>query len=102
VASDKTFVSPTYVPDLVHATLDLRVDGETGIWHLTNQGAVSWHELAKEAATAARLDRKLVRVSEQEEPVDTSLTSERGLLLRPLDEALSDYVQHNEALRLLR
>jgi dTDP-4-dehydrorhamnose reductase len=102
VASDKTFVSPTYVPDLVHATLDLLVDGETGIWHLTNQGAVSWHELAKEAATAARLDRKLVRVSEQEEPVDTSLTSERGLLLRPLDEALSDFVQHNEALRLLR
>ena len=32
-------VSPTYVPDLVHATLDLLLDGETGLWHLANDGA---------------------------------------------------------------
>jgi len=103
VASDRTYMSPTYVPDLVHATLDLLVDGETGIWHLTNQGAVSWHELAREAATAAQLDRNLIRLvrrSDESEEVDTSLTSNRGLLLRPLDQALSDFVQHNEALRL--
>jgi dTDP-4-dehydrorhamnose reductase len=102
IASDRTFVSPTYVPDLVHATLDLLVDGETGIWHLTNQGAISWHELAREAATAARLDRnliRLVRAPDEGEEVDTSLTSSRGLLLRPLDQALSDFVEHNEALR---
>lgn len=102
VASDRTYVSPTYVPDLVHATLDLLVDGERGIWHLTNQGAVSWHELAREAALAARLDRKLiVRAPREDEPVDTSLTSERGLLLRPLEQALGDFVRHNEALPLL-
>ncbi|HZU52215.1 MAG TPA: sugar nucleotide-binding protein, partial [Sphingomicrobium sp.] len=105
VASDRTYVSPTYVPDLVHATLDLLVDGETGIWHLTNQGAISWHQLAKEAALTARLDRKLVRLvraADEEEAVDTSLTSSRGLLLRPLDEALNDFVQYNEALQLLQ
>ena len=28
VASDRTIVSPTYVPDLVHATLDLLLDEE--------------------------------------------------------------------------
>ncbi|HEY8592100.1 MAG TPA: family 1 glycosylhydrolase [Sphingomicrobium sp.] len=102
VASDRTYVSPTYVPDLVHATLDLLLDGETGIWHLTNQGAVSWHELAKEAATAANLDRskiRLVRAAEDDEEADTSLSSKRGLLLRPLDQALSDFVSSNEALR---
>lgn len=103
VASDRTFVSPTYVPDLVHATLDLLVDGETGIWHLTNQGAISWHDLAREAATAARLDRnliRLVRAPDESDDSDTSLTSNRGLLLRPLDQALSDFAQYNEALRL--
>lgn len=102
VASDRTYVSPTYVPDLVHATLDLLLDGETGIWHLTNQGAVSWHELAREAASAANLDRakvRLVRPADAGERADTSLSSNRGLLLRPLGQALSDFVQHNEALR---
>ena len=101
-ASDKTFVSPTYVPDLVHATLDLLLDGETGIWHLTNQGAISWHELAKEAASMAKLDRKLVRrvrPAEGAEEADTSLSSKRGLLLRPLDGALSDFVEYSDALQ---
>ena len=34
------------------------LDGEKGIWHLTNQGAVSWHDLAREAAARAGLDRR--------------------------------------------
>ena len=99
VASDRTFVSPTYVPDLVQATLDLLLDEERGIWHLTNQGAVSWHALAKEAAEAARLDReliRLVRVPEDDQPLDTSLSSTRGMLLRPLDQALDDFAQYSE------
>ena len=97
-------MSPTYVPDLVHATLDLLLDDEKGIWHLTNQGAISWHELAREAAEAARLDRnliRLVRATEETEAVDTSLSSNRGLLLRPLGQALTDFVEHHEALRRL-
>ena len=61
IASDKTIVSPTYVPDLVHATLDLLLDEEKGVWHLTNQGAISWHELACEVADRARLDRAQLR-----------------------------------------
>ena len=102
--SDRKFVSPTYVPDLVHATLDLLLDEEKGIWHLTNQGAISWHELAGEAASVARLDRGLVRrleVTDDDEAADTSLTSRRGLLLRPLDRAIGDFA-NGEALRELR
>jgi dTDP-4-dehydrorhamnose reductase len=94
VASDKTIVSPTYIPDLVHATMDLLLDGETGIWHLTNQGAVSWHELAKEAAAMAKLDRAMVarlRPAADDGQADTSLSSSRGILLRPLEAALSDF-----------
>jgi dTDP-4-dehydrorhamnose reductase len=97
-ASDRTVVSPTYVPDLVHATLDLLLDGESGIWHLTNQGAVSWHELAREIAAITRFDRRKVVADDGAEPADTSLTSSRGLLLRPLDQALSAYVSDSEVL----
>ena len=96
-ASDSTIVSPTYVPDLAHATLDLLLDGEKGIWHLTNQGAVSWHELAREIADRARLDPRRIIVAEDAEASDTSLTSSRGLLLRPLDRALNDFGQDSSA-----
>jgi len=105
VASDRTVVSPTYVPDLVHASLDLLLDGEKGIWHLTNQGAISWHDLAREAATAAGLGSnvvRLVRPAEDVESVDTSLCSARGLLLRPLDSALGDFAAASETLPQLR
>ena len=101
VASDRTIVSPTYVPDLVHATLDLLLDGERGIWHLTNQGAISWHELAREAAFAAHLDKDQVRLS-------ASLTTRRrrtraspageACFCGRSDEALSDFANCNEEL----
>ncbi|MFL6733581.1 MAG: family 1 glycosylhydrolase [Sphingomicrobium sp.] len=98
-ASDRTIVSPTYVPDLVHATLDLLLDEEKGLWHLTNQGAISWHELALEVADHARVDRKLIRLAEDEEALDTSLTSRRGILLRPLEGGLGDFFASSEPLR---
>jgi len=101
LASERTVVSPTYVPDLVHATLDLLLDEEKGIWHLTNQGAVSWHELANAVADRANLDMRKIVVSEIDEPSDTSLTSKRGLLLRPLDLALDDFVEFSEPLKKL-
>jgi dTDP-4-dehydrorhamnose reductase len=96
IACGKTIVSPTYVPDLVHAALDLLLDGETGIWHLTNQGAVSWHDLAREVAGIAGVATSRVRDAGNAEAADTSLTSSRGLLLRPLEEALGDFVEHSE------
>ncbi len=98
-ASDKTVVSPTYVPDLVHATLDLLLDEEVGVWHLTNQGAVSWHELGCEIADRAQLDRKQMRVAEDSIAADTSLVSKRGILLRPLENALDDFISSAETLR---
>ncbi|MGI8704469.1 MAG: family 1 glycosylhydrolase [Sphingomicrobium sp.] len=100
IASDRTIVSPTYVPDLVHAALDLLLDEEKGIWHLTNDGAISWHELACEVADRARIGRSLVLPAEDADKADTSLTSDRGLLLRPLDQALSAYFRDNEALTM--
>ena len=100
-ASGKSIVSPTYVPDLVHAALDLLLDEETGIWHLTNQGAISWHELACHVADRAKLDAKRIIVPDDDLSADTSLTSKRGLLLRPLDGAIEDFVEYSEPLKRL-
>ena len=101
VASDRDIVSPTYVPDLVHATLDLLLDEKKGIWHLTSQGAVSWHDLACEAADRAKASRGLIRAAQDSPGADNSMTSRRGLLLRPLGDALTDFFEHSETLREL-
>jgi dTDP-4-dehydrorhamnose reductase len=84
-------VSPTYVPDLCHATLDLLIDGESGIWHLANQGKLSWHEFAHRVAHGAGYDPSLVL------PIDgpqtnNALSSVRGILLRPIDQAIDHYL----------
>lgn len=86
-------VSPTYVPDLVHAALDLLIDGASGVWHLANQGLVSWHALALRVAQAARIDASaLVRTEDGSHRI-TALTSERCLILPPLEEAIDRYLQ---------
>lgn len=93
VASDVELVSPTYVPDLVHATLDLLLDGEKGIWHLANEGQVSWNGFARWIADGARLDGSRVRAPANAAPGNTALSSERGLILRPLERAIDDYIE---------
>jgi dTDP-4-dehydrorhamnose reductase len=101
-AADDTVVSPTYVPDLVDAALDLLIDGERGVWHLANQGAVTWAELARRAAELAGLDPSLIEGRAMasfglsaRRPRYAAMTSERGLLLPPLEHALQRYI--NEA-----
>ncbi|MFL6698887.1 MAG: family 1 glycosylhydrolase, partial [Vitreoscilla sp.] len=49
-AAEDEIVAPTYLPDLVQASLDLLIDGETGVWHLTNGEALTWAEFARRAA----------------------------------------------------
>lgn len=98
-AIEDQVVSPTYVPDLVQATLDLLVDGECGIWHLANRAEVSWLRLAQLAAQAASLDMRLVepvRCADlgliARRPIYSALSSERGALMPPLEDALARYV----------
>jgi dTDP-4-dehydrorhamnose reductase len=98
LAAGDTVVSPTYVPDLVHATLDLLLDRETGVWHLANPGAVSWAELARRAADAVGVSDAGVRECTLAEldlaaprPRYSVLGSERATLLPPLDDAIARY-----------
>ena len=102
-ASDMT-ITPTFVPDLVHACLDLAVDREAGIWHLANKGAVTWAELARRAAELAGVDAALLEPRPATEfgftaarPAYSALHSERGALLPTLDDALRRYVDLRNA-----
>ncbi|PSJ37035.1 family 1 glycosylhydrolase [Allosphingosinicella deserti] len=93
-ACERTEVSPTYVPDLCHAVLDLLIDGANGIWHVANEGRVSWYEFARRIAERAGLDTGLVTpLQAAVEPGMNVLASERGGTLRALDDALDDYVR---------
>jgi dTDP-4-dehydrorhamnose reductase len=98
-ASDLT-VSPTYVPDLVHTCLDLAIDGESGIWHLTNGHAVTWAELALKAAERAGVDASRIETQlcvdcnfAAPRPRYSALHSERAILLPTLDDALGRYLE---------
>ncbi|MDB5941767.1 MAG: putative b-glycosidase, Glycoside Hydrolase Family 1 [Ramlibacter sp.] len=98
-AAEDQRVSPTYVPDLVSASLDLLIDGESGLWHLANRGAVSWAELARMAAEVAGLDAGLVSplpaVSLGQiapRPAYSALGSERGVLMPSLEDGLVRYL----------
>jgi dTDP-4-dehydrorhamnose reductase len=99
-AAGDLVVTPTYVPDLVNATLDLLIDRERGIWHLTNGDAVSWAALARRAAAAAGLDQAGIEERSWDSfgqparrPRHSALASERGQLLPPLDDALARFVK---------
>ena len=92
----RQIVSPTYVPDLVHESLNLLIDGADGVWHLATPGAMSWMQIAVRAAHAAGLDAALVQADAEDEaaqPRDTSLTSERGLPMPGFDGALDRFLR---------
>ena len=98
-AAQDQCVSPTYVPDLAQATLDLLVDGERGLWHLSNQGEVSWYRFAQMAAEAARLDTSLVQAMATSalslvaaRPPYSVLASERAVLMPSLEHAMARYL----------
>jgi len=97
-ASDAT-ISPTYVPDLVNASLDLLIDGECGIWHLANTGQVTWADFACLLAQQAGYNASLVQAQpgrllglSARRPTYSALASERGSLLPPLEDAVGRYL----------
>lgn len=98
VALAQGTISPTYLPDLVHATLDLLIDRATGLWHMTNAGEVTWLEMAQATAhrsgrQAAVLDSWTVRddASKAIRPAYSALSSGRGIHLPSWQDALDRY-----------
>ena len=97
-AADDAVVSPTYVPDLVGAALDLLIDGEGGIWHLANAGAVTWHDFAILAARSCGRATAAIRpaptaacAGPAPRPAYSALGSTRGTIMRPLEHALAAF-----------
>ncbi len=91
-------ISPTYVPHLVEAALDLLIDGERGVYHLANRGSTSWFELARSVARALRLREEQVLPCLLAElslaaprPRYSVLGSQRTTLMPSLEEGLLQY-----------
>lgn len=96
VEAGTEIVSPTYVPDLVHEVLNLLIDGASGLWHLVNPGALSWNDLALRAARLAGYHEDLITLPPAQPVLSTALTSERAVLLPPLDGALERFLRDSE------
>ena len=97
-AADDVVVSPTYVPDLVEATLDLLIDEERGLWHLTHDGAVSWFAFAQAAARACGAPAGLIAPAPAADlgwpalrPAYSALGSVRGRVMRSTEAALAAF-----------
>ena len=94
-------VSPTYVPDLTNTALDLFIDEEQGIWHLSNEGMVSWADFACAIADRAGFKKHHLILKNLEEmewkaqrPLYSALKSDKGIKLPVLDNALERFFEH--------
>ena len=97
--------SPSFTRDLAARTRAMLERGCRGTYHVTNHGACSWYELAKQSVQRAGLtDVSIVPVTTQEfprparRPANSVLANERleqeGFPpLRPWQEAVQDYVE---------
>ena len=102
-AGTDQYISPTYVPDLVNAALDLLMDRECGIWHLANSGALTWEDFALEIAERGGYSPHLIQGMPLNSlgtvavrPAYSVLGSERASLMPPLDQALDRYFHDNK------
>ena len=93
---------PTYAPDLAGALARLAVERRAGTYHVTNQGACTWHDLAVAAVELAGLDPSVVGTTTTAElgrpaprPSNSVLSGAAWLAaglppLRPWREALAE------------
>jgi dTDP-4-dehydrorhamnose reductase len=99
VAEDVT-ISPSYLPHLVAAALDLLIDEECGIWHLANQGEITHADFARAVVRGASLPEDRIQAVPAAElgwvaprPLYSVLGSSRGLLMPSLDQAIAAYLE---------
>lgn len=95
---ERTVISPTYAPDLVNMALDLFIDNESGIWHVSNRGEVKCAEFAREINRRKRSGSQKINLFPPQSvtplpnrPLNYVLGSERGNFLPVIDNALDRY-----------
>ena len=95
--------TPTSTCDLAQATAELIETEKFGLYHATNSGATTWHDLAAEIFRQARIDVQLRTLTTAEfgakaaRPVFSVLNCEKlesaiGRPMRPWQDALRQYL----------
>lgn len=87
--------SPTFADDLAKMIKRLVVDRRPGVFHVTNQGAVSWHEFVQAIVSSAGLDPGRVR------PISTAELQPPRPAPRPPNSVLENAALHWSGLGLL-
>jgi dTDP-4-dehydrorhamnose reductase len=100
VAANDLTVTPCYMPDLVHAVLDLLIDAESGVFHLASPEPVTWAQLASHAVELAGSDMGLVEGCPASRfgwraalPAYTPLAGGRGGVLPQLSDCLRRFIR---------
>jgi dTDP-4-dehydrorhamnose reductase len=106
-AANDVIISPTYVPDLVNASLDLLLDEVNGIWNISNHGSVTWAMLASEVAKRSGYNAKhfeAVPIANlglaAARPSYSVLTTEKGFELPSWEHALDRFFYEQELLTM--
>lgn len=99
VVSDQ-LVTPTFTGDLAAATIAAVDGGVTGVAHITNSGATSWHGFTEAIMRLAGVEVEVEATQTTrapgaaDRPLNGVMSSVIGLEpLRPWDEALADYLE---------
>ncbi len=94
--------SPTYAADAAQALVALVRQRAEGIFHVVNEGACTWYELAHRVLSLCQLEASLQPVSREvypmraRRPANSALATAKlrafGIHLRPWTEAVAEYV----------
>ncbi|CAA9552576.1 MAG: GH1 [uncultured Truepera sp.] len=93
---EDALVSPAYLPDVLHAALDLLVDGARGLWHLAPTDTILLSELNTLLGTGVTPRPTQARITGPPEQPNWTLRSERGGPLPPLGDALARYAHERK------
>lgn len=91
-------ISPTYIPDLVNQTMDLLIDNESGIWHLSGPDEMSHFSFIQLALNIAEKSHKHIVPQPYEKlnftaerPSYSVLKSSQGIVLPSIHASLNNY-----------
>ncbi|HWG73205.1 MAG TPA: dTDP-4-dehydrorhamnose reductase [Acidimicrobiales bacterium] len=86
---------PTFADDLARAVVELAVGRRPGTFHVTNQGATTWYQFARDVVSAAGRDPAMVH------PITTAELSPPRLAPRPANSVLDNAALRGSDLPLL-
>jgi dTDP-4-dehydrorhamnose reductase len=92
---DDQFGHPSFADDVAEGMVSLVERGVTGIWHLTNQGVVSWYEFAREVVAMCGSDPEMVK------PIATSQLNPPRPAKRPVNSVLDNAAMRAAGLPML-